>query len=57
MIYDVFLPRSIVIQTTEGRKDLECIHFWLRCVPEILRFALDDKWNRDTAPPHIYFNV
>ena len=30
----------IVILTTEGRKNLECIHFY---VFEILRFALNDK--------------
>ena len=33
-----------VIQTTEGRKNLVYIHVYTRhCVPEILRFALNDK--------------
>ena len=36
----LFAPHPNVIQTTEGRKNLGCIHFLLRCVTEILRFAL-----------------
>ena len=32
-----------VIQRSIATKDLGCIHFWLRCVTEILRFALDDN--------------
>ena len=36
--------QAIVIQTTEGRKDLECIHVYIFFyVLEILRFALNDK--------------
>ena len=37
---------SIVIQTTEGRKDLVCIHL---CVLEILRFALNDRRRRNSV--------
>ena len=38
MIFFIFLHFFYVIQTTEGRKDLECIHlFPLLSVSEILR--------------------
>ena len=39
----ISLLTPIVIQTTEGRKNLVYIHVYARhCVPEILRFAQDD---------------
>ena len=42
MIYLLTLP--FVIQTTEGRKNLVYIHdYTSHYVPEILRFALNDK--------------
>ena len=34
------VPSLIVIQRSFATKNLECIHLY---VPEILRFALDDK--------------
>ena len=42
----------IVIQTTEGRKNLGTISV---DVHEILRFALDDKWfiHREAHPPEV----
>ena len=40
----IYLLTQSVIQTTEGRKNLECIHVYIFLYAhEILRFALNDK--------------
>ena len=47
----------IVFQRSIATKELGYIHFWLRCVLEILRFALDDNKGRKKTPWNSVYSV